>query len=452
MKTFLPIFLLFSGLCGISPAESHVAPAADTHTITLSAALLTGLFGEARTNHLGLRVADARVVAGFAAVETVRTWDDPRASIGGLVGPARRMPSQDGDLVFGIEQNLPLWDRPRLNRDVRLSEAQVQTSETAFREAQVRRDLAKTLLRLALSHRTTGFLTNDIAWLDSLIGLQEERFRAGFGSHGDLLQLQNERSRRLDAARTEQSRRRIEEVALNRLLGRELTRTWPPVELPRLTPPVPYSAGLAQYAAANEPRAKVLRSERAVAEAAARLTDTMRRPDVTVGLQARQYSGDAGIREGMLSVSFNLPWWNAPKYRADLRRDQAKIRTVEAELAEYEISVREEVLRLTLATDTAHREAVLYRDEILQRTQQAMASHLAMWEGNRGPLRDVLDGRRAFLDGQLQHDRAIAEQHQSLADLAALCDLPDYFQLGRVVSQFSPPTPHQHPVAPAPGK
>ncbi len=441
-----------NGLCCFRQVSATAASASDTNAISLSSAVISALFAEARTNQLGFRVADARVVASFAAVETGRTWDDPRATVGGLVGPARRMPSQDGDLIYGVEQNLPLWDRPRLNRDIRLGEAQVQTSETALREAQVRRDLAKTLLRLALSHRTSGFLTNDLAWLDSLIGLQEERFRAGFGSHSDLLQLQNERSRRLDAQRTEQSRRRVEEVALNRLLGRELTATWPPVELPRLTPPVPYSTGLAQYAAANEPRAKVLRSERAAAVTATRLTETMRRPDVTVGFQARQYSGDAGIREGMLSVSFSLPWWNAPKYRADLRRDQAKVRTVEAELADYEISVREEVLRLTLATDTAHREAVLYRDEILQRTQQAMASHLAMWEGNRGPLRDVLDGRRTFLEGQLAHDRAIAEQHLALADLAGLCDLPDYFQLGRLVSQFTAPTPHAHPVPPSPGK
>jgi outer membrane protein TolC len=449
MKILIAILLVSNGLClsvgSVSAAESVAGP----DTIQITPPVLSVLFATARTNNPSLRTAEARIAASLAAVETVRAWDDPRATIGGLIGPARRMPSQDGDLLYGIEQNLPLWDRPRLNRSLRLSEAQMQTSDAALQEAQVRRDLAKALLRLAFSHRTTRFLTNDIVWLDALTALQEERFRAGFGSHTDLLQLQNERSRRLDDVRTEQSRRRLEEAALNRLLGRDLTMTWPEVELPRLAPPVAFSTNLAHYAAANDPRTKVFRSARAAAVAATRLTETMRRPDVSVGLQARQYSGDAGIREGMLSVSFSLPWWNAPKYRADLQRDEAKVRTVEAELAEYEISVREEVLRFTLATDTAHREALLYRDEILQRTQQAVASHQAMWESNRGPLREVLDGRRAFFEGQLAHDRAITEQHLAFADLAALCDLPDYLQLPRLLAEFAKPAVHSHPVVPA---
>ena len=196
-------------------------------------------------------------------------------------------------------------------------------------------------------------------------------------------------------------------------------------------------------------RLKVLRQEKAQAVAVTRLTETMRRPDVSFGIQGRQYSGDAGFREGTLTVSLNLPWWNAPKYRADLRRDEAKVRTVEAEMSDYELSVREEVLRLTLATDAAYREAVLYRDEILQRVQQAMASHFVQWEGNRGALRDILDARRGFLEAQLMQDRALVEQHQSLADLAALCDLPDYFQLARLLVQLASQPPHQH-AAPVP--
>jgi len=443
MKTsFHLVLFLACAVAGGFPAGA--AAPTGTNALAVAPSLLAGLFAEARTNNASLRVAEARVVASQLAIETVRTWEDPRVNLGGLVGPARRMPSQDGDLVYGVEQMLPLWDRPRLNRAILVAGSKTEATEAALRETQVRRDVTRSLLRLALIHRNAAFLTNDLAWLDALIGLQEERFRAGFGSHTDLLQLQNEKSRRADAVRTEQSRRRTEESALNRLLGRPLDAPWPAVELPLLAPPVASSPALADYAATNEPRLKVLRQARAQAEAVARLTETTRRPDVSFGITGRQYTGDGGLRETMFSVSFNLPWWNAPKYRADLRRDEAKLHAIEAELADYELSVREEILRLTLATDTAHREAVLYRDEILQRTQQAMASHQAMWEGNRGPLRDVLDGRRAFLEGQLARDRAIVEQHLAFADLAALCDLPDYFQLGRLLVQLRATASHPH--------
>ncbi|MFA6544125.1 MAG: TolC family protein [Limisphaerales bacterium] len=429
------------------------SPALDSSPISLSASVLGDLFEEARTNNSGLHLVEARTSASRLGIQTVRSWEDPKFSLGGiLAGPRRGTLDVEGDIVYGVEQKLPLWDRPRLSRDIIVAETQTQATEAAFRGTQLRRDITKVLLRIALVHRTVGFVTNDLAWLDTLIALNEEKFRVGMSSHTDILQIQNEKSRRTDALRTEQSRLRTEQAALNRLLGRDLQAPWPSVELPRLMPPVAYSPALAGYAATNEPRIKVLRQEKSQAQALTRLTETMRRPDISLGIQGRQYSGDAGFREGMFTVSLNLPWWNAPKYRADLRRDEAKVRTVEAELADYELSVREEVLRLTLASDTAYREAVLYRDEILQRAQQAMASHFVLWEGNRGALRDILDARRAFLEAQLMQDRAIVEQHQALADLAALCDLPDHFQLAPLLVQLNSRPPHQHPVAASPNK
>ncbi len=453
MKCIAYILLLISLLCGINLPLEAASVADGTNSISMSPTVLTALFDEARASNSGLRTAEARVTASRLGTETVRTWEDPRFTLGGVLsGPRRGRIEEDGDLIYGVDQKLPLWNRPRLSRDILVAETQTQATEAAFREAQLRRDLTKALLRIALVHRTTSFITNDLAWLDTLIAVGEEKFRAGMSSHTDLLQLQNEKSKRTDALRTEQNRLRSEQATLNRLLGRELQAPWPNVELPRLAPPVVYSPALAVYASTNEPRLKVLRQEKAQAQAVTRLTETMRRPDVSFGIQGRQYSGDAGFREGMFTVSLNLPWWNAPKYRADLRRDEAKVRTIEAEMTDYELSVREEVLRLTLATDAAHREAVLYRDEILQRTQQAVASFLLMWEGNRGSLREVLEARRAFLDGQLMQDRAIIEQHQALVELAALCDLPDYFQLARLLVQLTGQAPHLHNAPPAPVK
>ena len=444
MKFSVYILLSISSLCGITSKLEAASMAGGMDAISVSPTVLAALFDEARTNNLGLRAAEARVTASRLGTETVRTWEDPKFTLGGVLsGPRRGRIVEDGDFIYGVDQKLPLWNRPRLSRNILLAELQTQATEAAFREALLHRDLTKALLRIALVHRTTAFITNDSAWLDTLIAVGEEKFRAGTGSHTDLLQLQNEKSKRTDALRSEQNRLRMEQATLNRLLGRELQASWPRIELPRLAPPIVYTPALADYAATNEPRLKVFRQERAQAEAVTRLTQTMRLPDVSVGVQGRQYSGDAGFREGTLTLSLNLPWWNAPKYRADLSREEAKLRTVEAEMAVYELSVREEVLRLTLSTDAAYREAVLYRDEIQQRAQQAVASLLNMWEINRGSLREILDARRSLLDAQLMQDRALIEQHHAFAELAALCDLPDYFQLSRLLVQLGSNLQHQ---------
>lgn len=449
MNSVSYIVLVVNGLwLGCAPLGA-ASFAARTNAIAISPPVLSALFAEAQTNNTGLQVAEKRVTASHLGIATVRRWEDPKFSFSGVVaGPRRGGLEAEGDLIYGIEQKLPLWDRPRLSRDIMAAETQTQISEAAFRAAQLRRDVTKALLRIALVHRTTSFLTNDLAWLDTMIALGEEKFRAGTGSHTELLVIQNEKSKRTDALRTQQNRLRTEQATLNRLLGRDLQAPWPPVELPELGLPVVYSPALAAYAATNEPRLKVLRQEKSQAQAVTRLTETMRLPDVSVGLQARQFSGDAGLREGMFTVSLTLPWWNAPKYRADLRRDEAKVRTADAEITDYELNVREEILRLTLMTDAAHREALLYRDEILQRTQQGMASYMVMWEANRGMLRDILDARRNYLEAQLMQDRATVEQHQAFAELAALCNLPDYFQLPRLVQQLHNGTPHHAEPSP----
>jgi outer membrane protein TolC len=124
-------------------------------------------------------------------------------------------------------------------------------------------------------------------------------------------------------------------------------------------------------------------------------------------------------------VSFSLPIFNAKKYRADLRRDEARLKTTELETTDYELSLREEVHNLTVKIDAARREALVYQDEIIPRSDSALASARAGWESGRGIFRDVLEARRMLLEGRLMYARAISEQYQMLSELVLCCGLGD---------------------------
>ena len=89
------------------------------------------------------------------------------------------------------------------------------------------------------------------------------------------------------------------------------------------------------------------------------------------------------------------------------------------------LSVREEIHNLTVKIDAARREAVVYRDEIIPRSETAIESARAAWETGRGMLRDVLDMRRMLIEGRLMLARAIAEQYEMLSDLVLCCGLGD---------------------------
>jgi outer membrane protein TolC len=184
----------------------------------------------------------------------------------------------------------------------------------------------------------------------------------------------------------------------------------------------------------------MLRRQIKQAEATVASTRRQRLPDISAGLEARNYTGDGSFRQGILLFSMNVPWVNAGKYRSEVRRDEAKLKAAELDLVDYELSVREEVHQLTVKIDAARREAVLYRDQIIPRSQSALDSARSGWEANRSTFRDVLDARRMLLEGRLMHARAVAEQYQMLSELVLCCGLGDMEALQMIGAQPEVPT------------
>ena len=127
----------------------------------------------------------------------------------------------------------------------------------------------------------------------------------------------------------------------------------------------------------------------------------------------------------------------APRLRtlSQVQRDEAKLKAAELDLVDYELSVREEVHQLTVKIDAARREAVLYRDQIIPRSQSALDSARSGWEANRSTFRDVLDARRMLLEGRLMQARAVAEQYQMLSELVLCCGLGDMEALQMIGAQ-----------------
>jgi len=108
---------------------------------------------------------------------------------------------------------------------------------------------------------------------------------------------------------------------------------------------------------------------------------------------------------------------------------------VEFDAADYQLSLHESVHALTVQIDAARREALLYRDEILPRSQQALESAHANWLANRGLSFDVMEARRMLLEAQLMSARAVAGQYQLLSELVLFCGLNDLEALEAISNQ-----------------
>ncbi|MEK7707806.1 MAG: TolC family protein [Verrucomicrobiota bacterium] len=434
MRAVVQSILILSGLALAIPAVRG-EPA--TNAVQVTPAFITQLAEEMRTNHPALQAASARTNAAAANAAAVRSWDDPMVRLGGMAA-REMMRADEGDLIYGVEQKLPIFGKPALARAVAQSEFATEQASADYQFQTLRRDLAKSLFKTALAHRVVEIGGQDRDWLQTMVSATEAKYRTDEATLAELLELQNELSKRTNQLRTDIALRGNEEFTLNRLLNRAPESPWPALDLPAVAPAIAYTERLVDFSLKYEPKTLVMRQQIKQAEAAARLTRRQRLPDFSAGLEARNYTGDGSFRQGMFVLSFNLPWANAGKYRNDIRRDEAKQRAAELDLTDWQLSARQEVHHLTVAIDAARREALLYRDEIIPRSEQALASARSAWETGRRTLREILETRRMLLDARLMYARAVAEQFTMMSELVLCCGLGDFESLQMIGAEIEP--------------
>jgi cobalt-zinc-cadmium efflux system outer membrane protein len=443
MKTFC-LSITVSGAVLSGFAASETAPpatsAAAIRGVTVTPEYLGRLAEEMRTNNPALRAAYARTNAAAANVNSVRTWEDPTARIGGLTA-REEMRADEGDILYGVEQKLPLFGKPELARRVARAGLAAESAGADYQFQIQRSALAKIAFATALADQVVAIGEQDLTWLDAIDQTVESKYRAGQATLVEMLQVQNERARRETQLQTDRDELSHQQVALNRLLNRDLQTPWPRLELPPLPGVVNYNQKLVNFALNHEPKLRVMQEQVKQAEATVNLTRRQRAPDVSFGFDGRNYSGDGTFRQGMFVLSMNVPWGNAGHYRSDIQREEGKLHATQFDLADYQLGLREEVHRLTVKINSARREAALYRDQIIPRTESALSSARAGWEDGRGPFRDLLDARRMLLEGRLMYVRAAAEQYQMMSELVLCCGLGELGALSVIGAEPDASTP-----------
>ncbi|HEY0550205.1 MAG TPA: TolC family protein, partial [Verrucomicrobiae bacterium] len=384
------LFFVFYGriVAGESPS---------TNSVVISPPFIELLAEEARTNHPALRAADIRAdAAGWNAV-AVRTWENPTVKFG-VMGADRVKRADDGDLIYGVEQKLPLFGKPEAARALAQSEAITQRREAAFRALQLRRDLTAALLKEALSERLVSLGGDDLAVLETLATTAEDKYRNGLATQAEVLQAQNERARRANRLRSEESLLQAERASLNRLLNRPIDSAWPPLLLPGVASNLPPLKLLIEHAAQMAPQLDVTRASLRQAESSVAVARRQRWPDVSVGVEGRQFADTGEFREGVVTLGLSIPWGNRGRYAAELKRESQKAEAARLDLADMQLVMREEITRHVILIDNARREAELYRSEIVPRSDQAATVARGNWTNGRGTLRDALDARRLLIE------------------------------------------------------
>lgn len=402
-----------------------------------------------RTNLPALAAAGERSRAASLNADGVRRFADPKFLVGGTVYTAQGMnPSEEGNLIYGVEQPLPIMGKETAARRKEDAQAGVEAARTELVFQEARRDLTVALFEAALSRRSLELGEADLDALRSNLAAAEARFRSAEGTTVDVLRLQSEFARRTAEVRNSGQVLAAAQAGVNRWLGRSPEVPLPSFSLPDPASPLSVNEKLIQLALRSEASLKLLDRERIAAESSLTASRRQRRPDLGLGITGRQYSGDGEFRQGQFVLSVSLPWFNRGRYRKDIQRDVARVEAVRLDTTDRELGLREEIFRLTTRIDAERRTALSYHDEIVPQSEAAHRAALDAWTSGRGTLTDVLDTRRARLTAQVEEARAVAAQWSALGELVLCCGLGDLESLLQFSSVDSgPPAPGSDPAA-----
>lgn len=429
-RSFICLLLAWRGTTGLI-ADATV----------VESPLIHRLEAELRSHHPALQSLSRLAQAERLNAEATRTWADPSLQFGGAVYRYSSMSPEYGDLVYGVQQRLPILGKERAARSFAHTVADAASTRIEARLAELRRDLTKSLLVAAVRWSILQAIADDIRWLETRAVTAESRVASGAESPAMTLRLQNELDRRRLDWTNQLALHESALVAVRRLVGRTSPLPDEPFTLPPVGETIPFSPVLIQQAERAEPEIRRRDAESAVARSAIEVTRRSSRPDVSVGVQAWHEAATGNPAQGMFSLNVSLPWINRAHYQRDLQRDRLRLQSAEAGATEARQDVRRDLEQMVSRSGAARREALLHRDTLLPRTRQMESSLIALWSAGRGDLRDLLDTRRQRIESEIALATATAEYWSELADLRLLCGLKDQETLQSLLSINSNSTP-----------
>jgi outer membrane protein TolC len=202
------------------------------------------------TNHPSLKAAAARSLAARLNAEGARRIADPQVQFAGTVYSPKGMEAyQQGNLLYGVEQPLPLLGKEQAGRTVALRGADLEEVRADIRFQDLQRDLTIALFEAALARRAVELAEADQTWMTDLIRNLEAQLASGTVSPVAVLRAQTELARRRFEVESLRSHEAEALAGVNRRLGQDPDAPLPGFDLP---PPAP---ALAEAVEGNPPLA-----------------------------------------------------------------------------------------------------------------------------------------------------------------------------------------------------
>lgn len=408
----LALGLTLALLAGPGQAQTRTAqriPGGGLPGATLESALAVArqLSPELAARALATVAARARVtVAGSLPDPTVQVMSD---DIDREAGP------RPNKMIYSFQQEVPLWGRRDLRREVARAEVGQMAAQALAAEAELAERVKVAFARYYTSYEAVHRTEDLHRAIHSVSQVARERYAQGRGEQQEVFRAEVETTRvateiiRLEAAL------RSAQGQLNALLVR---RADAPLARPERLRPLPDARALdavrlAERARGTNPILAADASAVRGAETNRRLTDRNWYPDVTLGAAAIDRSG-FGPPGYQAWVAFKVPLqWGLRE--AQTAEAGAQARAARARLEAREQQIRSDLAEAVAGFEGSRRTADLIRRQLLPQAEALVRSGAAGYGFGRVDLATVLRAQHDQADFRLQLLSAEFDAQRQLA-------------------------------------
>ncbi|MFQ5599752.1 MAG: TolC family protein [Candidatus Krumholzibacteriia bacterium] len=379
----------------------------------------------------GLEAAFYRWKAATEQVPRSRSLSDPRLTyayflreVETRVGPQRQR--------LSISQTFPWFGKLAARGDAALEAA--RAAEQRYEGIRLR--LFHAVTRMYAEHyylaRAIELTRENLELMMHWEEVARAKFRAGTGTHAEVIKAQVEIGSLSDRLRTLTDRRGAVLAELNALLQRPVDAPLTAADSLRDEAVGASDSALTALLPEESPELRALESEIERRRHELRLSSKEFYPDfnlgagyVMTGEAVNREQPDSGKDPLTVQISINVPIWRG-KYAAGTRAAEARLRAARQDRQDRLKRLEAAVKRVAYELRDAGRKVRLYQDTLIPKGNQALQATSTAFQAGSLDFLNVIDAQRVLLEFRLAYERALADQTSRLAELEMLVgrDLP----------------------------
>jgi outer membrane protein TolC len=379
-----------------------------------------------------IKEARARWEAMKQRVPQAAAWDDLKISASTRLGRfVEVMPNGFTDQMLSVEQMIPLSGKNQSRARIAAAEALGGLEELRRKELDVVAKARAAYFRLAKDYAVLELNRANDASLTQSLEISRARLEVGNQGQADVLTAEGEVVWIAEARRDLERAISDDETQLKVLMNRD---PFSPLGKPAASSAhaaLPSVERLRSLLFSNRPEVRMTEAGVTAAKAKLELAKREWIPDPALSIGAQRYNDAAQIAsEVSAGISFNVPWLNGKKYRAEEREAQSGVeaaqRALEGARTEALGILRDQLQKI----ETFHHHVELFESRLIPLARQTVQANRTNYESGKTGFLELVVSDRSLREVEAMQREHLADYQMAIAELEAL--------IGAELNLFSP--------------